>query len=186
VPAGVLLSDPREAFVLKSGQWRPSSRLILNARRLSFDLNHSALVGVTPSQMSERALRMVYGLSPDSTTERLVAFLDLCSLFKAIPLHALDLASDEALAFFLNTYHTLLQHALLLLGPPSSKDWASFFQSVSYEIGSDVFSLNELEHCVLRGKLSRPRAQPRNFPSVPPTDDNHYQYALGRWVGRVV
>jgi hypothetical protein len=38
---------------------------------------------------------MVYDLSPDSGTERLVTFLDLCSSIKAIPLHALDPAADE-------------------------------------------------------------------------------------------
>ena len=29
------------------------------------------------------------------------------------------------------------------------QDWASFFDTVCYEIGSDVFSLSEIEHCVL-------------------------------------
>ncbi len=183
IPVGVIISDPREAFVLKSGQWRPSSRIILNARRMSFDVPASAAtaaLSMSPSQLSEKALRMVYDLSPDSGTERLVAFLDLCSSFRVLPLHLLDLASDEALAFFLNIYHTLLQHALLLLGPPSSKDWAAFFTSVSYEIGPDVFSLTEIEHCVLRGGLSRPRSVPRHMASPPHAEDDHYRYALGK------
>lgn len=38
VPSGLTMSDPREAFVLKSGQWRPSNRLILNSRRMGFDV----------------------------------------------------------------------------------------------------------------------------------------------------
>jgi hypothetical protein len=183
MPVGVVISDPREAFVLKSGQWRPATRLILNARRMSFDLPPAALAAVegsTPSDLSERALRLVYDLSPDSGTERLVAFLDLCSAFRAFPLHRLDPASDDALAFWLNLHHTLLQHALLLLGPPSSKDWASFFAGVSYEIGADVFSLAEIEHCVLRGKLSRPRSVPRYLPAPPPPEDDHYRHALTR------
>lgn len=207
--AAVSGSDPREAFVLKSGQWRPSSRLILNARRMSFDLPAASTpCGGPVSALSERALRMVYDLSPDSGSERLVAFLDLCSSFKTIPLllppspsgatsatnspappssseggggrWVVDVSSDEAVAFFLNLYHTLLQHALLLLGPPSSKDWASFFSSISYEVGGDVFSLTEMEHCVIRGKLSRPRTVPRNMPSPPAADDDHYRYALSR------
>ena len=183
IPVGVVISDPREAFVLKSGQWRPASRIILNARRMSFDVAApaaTAALSMSPSQLSEKALRLVYDLSPDSGTERLVAFLDLCSSFRVLPLHLLDLDSAEALAFFLNIYHTLLQHALLLLGPPSSKDWSAFFASVSYELGTDVFSLTELEHCVLRGRLSRPRTVPRHMPSPPHLDDDHYSYALGK------
>ena len=181
MPVGVVISDPREAFVLKSGQWRPASRLILNARRASFDIPPAALAAVaesTPSELSERALRLVYDLSPDSGTERLAAFLDLCSAFRAFPLHRLDPASEQALAFWLNLHHTLLQHALLLLGPPATKDWAGFFTNVSYEIGADVFSLAEIEHCVLRGRLSRPRSVPRYLPAPPPPEDDHYRYAL--------
>jgi len=183
IPVGVVISDPREAFVLKSGQWRPASRIILNARRMSFDVAApaaTAALSTSPSQLSEKALRLVYDLSPDSGTERLVAFLDLCSSFRVLPLHLLDFDSAEALAFFLNIYHTLLQHALLLLGPPSSKDWSAFFASVSYELGTDVFSLTELEHCVLRGRLSRPRTVPRHMPPPPHLDDDHYSYALGK------
>jgi uncharacterized membrane protein YgcG len=53
--------------------------------------------------------------------------------------------------FWVNLYHALLQHALLLLGPPRSpRDWASFHSSVSYELFGNVFSLLEIEHCVLR------------------------------------
>lgn len=134
---------------------------------------------------------MAYDLSPDSGPHLLVAFLDLCSTFKALALGGptststststgLDLHSDEAVAFFLNLYHTLLQHALLLLGPPSSKDWASFFSSISYEVGGDVFSLTEMEHCVIRGRLSRPRTLPRHTAAPPSSDDDHYRYALSR------
>lgn len=32
------------------------------------------------------------------------------------------------------------------------QNWAAWFSSVSYEIGDDVFSLAELEHCVIRGE----------------------------------
>ncbi|EKU23030.1 hypothetical protein NGA_2027300, partial [Nannochloropsis gaditana CCMP526] len=159
------------------------SRIILNARRMSLDVPPPATteeVGPCLSTLSVKALKLVYDLSPDSGTERLVSFLDLCSSFRVLPLHLLDLASPEALVFFLNIYHTLLQHALLLLGPPSSKDWSAFFTNVSYEMGNDVFSLTELEHCVLRGHLARPRSVPRHMPSPPPLDDDHYLYALSK------
>jgi hypothetical protein len=49
---------------------------------------------------------------------------------------------------------------------------------VCYEIGNDVFSLAELEHCVICGKLERPTHVPRNFTPPPPLNDDHYAYAL--------
>jgi hypothetical protein len=48
---------------------------------------------------------------------------------------------------------------------------------VSYEIGADVFSLTEIEYCVIRGRLARPRSVPRHLPSPPPLEDDHYRYA---------
>jgi len=57
--------------------------------------------------------------------------------------------------FWVNVYHALLQHALVLLGPPRSpRDWASFHSSVSYELFGNVFSLLEIRHCVLRPCVS--------------------------------
>ena len=57
----------------------------------------------------------------------------------------------EALAFFLNLYHALLLHALLVLGAP--RDATTFSKQVSYDVCGDVFSLNDLAQCVLRGRL---------------------------------
>lgn len=63
---------------------------------------------------------------------------------------------------------------------PDLQDWASTYAQVSYEIGGDVFSLQELEHCVLRGKLPRPAIKdlPKRFLPLPPEDDDHYMYTL--------
>lgn len=51
---------------------------------------------------------------------------------------------------------------------------------VSYEVGGDVFSLQELEHCVLRGRLPRPNVKdlPKRFAPLPPEGDDHYFYSL--------
>ena len=53
-----------------------------------------------------------------------------------------------------------------------------FFSSVSYCVGDDVFSLAELEQCVLRGKLSRPKVTSRHDPAVLSLGDSHFHYAL--------
>ncbi|CAN0448985.1 unnamed protein product, partial [Ectocarpus sp. 8 AP-2014] len=111
-----------------------------------------------------------------------VPFLDLASAFRKVDLSRLDLDSDEALCFFGNLYHLLVRHMLLVLGAPSSAKWPSRFAEVSYEVGGDVFSLQELEHCVLRGKLPRPSLKdfPKRFAPLPPELDDHYAYRLGK------
>lgn len=62
------------------------------------------------------------------------------------------------------------------------QEWPSRFAEVSYEVGGDVFSLQELEHCVLRGKLPRPSLKdfPKRFAPLPPELDDHYAYRLGK------
>lgn len=43
-----------------------------------------------------------------------------------------------------------------------------------------MFSLQELEHCVLRGRLPRPNLKdlPKRFAPLPPENDEHYFYSL--------
>ena len=70
--------------------------------------------------------------------------------------------------FWVNVFHTLLIHSRLLFGAPNSA--YTFFKQakhVSYEIFAvpyrDVYSLLEIEHCVLRGASSRPRTSISGF-----------------------
>lgn len=59
--------------------------------------------------------------------------------------------SDESACLFLNLYHCLLLHAFLVVGVPTTLfKWPTFFGSYSYEAFGDVFSLAELEHCIIR------------------------------------
>lgn len=62
------------------------------------------------------------------------------------------------------------------------QEWPSSYVQVSYEVGGDVFSLQELEHCVLRGRLQRPSLKdlPKRFAPLPPEGDDHYVYSLGK------
>jgi hypothetical protein len=157
----VLVSDPREAFVLKSGQYRSPQRIILNARRLIHDMNEGAGAGggegggTTPCELSQQLLKTVFALSPDSSTSALTAFLDATASLRKLDIRDMELNSREAMCFFINLFHTLLQHAFLLLGPPVQSEWATFVSTVSYELFGNVFSL--LEVCVLRccGALAR-------------------------------
>jgi hypothetical protein len=92
-------------------------------------------------------------LSWDSFLEtHWMEYLDVVSLLPCIDLEMYDLSSDECICLYLNLYHTMLLHAVLVAGVPSTlMKWPSFFNSFSYEAFGDVFSLSELEHSVIKG-----------------------------------
>lgn len=83
-------------------------------------------------------------------------FLDGVALLQAIDLDACNLSPSEKLAFFLNLYHCLLIHGFLVWGlPDSTYQWGHFYSSCAYEGFGDVFSLLELEHCIIRFGMSK-------------------------------
>ncbi|XP_029937263.1 uncharacterized protein LOC115380298 isoform X1 [Myripristis murdjan] len=64
----------------------------------------------------------------------------------------LTLSREEKLAFFINIYNALVIHGYLRLGAPTNM-WQRyrFFNYVSYLIGGEVFTLQDIENGVLRG-----------------------------------
>ncbi|XP_061735910.1 uncharacterized protein zgc:152951 isoform X3 [Nerophis ophidion] len=81
------------------------------------------------------------------------AFERYCEL--AIQLQRVELLSlsrEEKLAFFINVYNALVIHGYLRLGAPTNM-WQRyrFFNYVSYLIGGEVFTLQDIENGVLRG-----------------------------------
>lgn len=80
-----------------------------------------------------------------------VDFMDGVALLQCIDLSIVDNTSPEAACLFLNLYHCMLLHAYMVVGLPNSLfKWSNFFRHCSYEAFGDVFSLAELEHCILR------------------------------------
>eukprot|EP01041_Mallomonas_annulata_P003245 gene3245-6422_t len=129
---------------------------------------------------SSRLLRLVAALDPSCCDEpqSLIFFLNETVSLHRIDLSAIDYSSVSAVCFFVNIFHTLLLHARLLLNIPKGSNWGHFFSVVSYEIGSDVFSLQEIEQCILRGKLSLPSYIPQYWPCTLPLTDEHYKYSV--------
>mmetsp|Transcript_11262 Transcript_11262/g.20625 ORF Transcript_11262/g.20625 Transcript_11262/m.20625 type:complete len:623 (+) Transcript_11262:1240-3108(+) len=161
------------------GKWRTVSirknkqkkqRRILNGRRMAFDLVPVTTEKETATKRDaqdkvavyvENLLKMALSFSPealDATDARFIEFLDETSRLCTLSLHEIDLSSKEAFCIFVNLYHCLLQHSLLLAvdGLPNKRSVIHFKRCSCYEIGEDVFSLAELECCVIRGKTSRP------------------------------
>ena len=111
-----------------------------------------------------------------------IDFLDATSRLRSINLRDIDLSSDAAFCLVLNLYHCLLQHSLLLSidGPPSKKTVGTFKRASCYEIGNDIFSLAELECCLLRGRTSKPSNARSPYVEAPKASQSAYRhYALG-------
>lgn len=143
----------RDRLATPGLDWRPSGRYILNARRL-FDDDDNADEG-DPLALAESLLRSVQALVDASGEDRLEAwpaFLDKAGKLRDVA------PPDDSLAFWLNVYHAMIAHAALVFGSPSkASQWAKYFGSLSYECAGDVFSVAELEHCVIRAAMPRPR-----------------------------
>jgi len=64
---------------------------------------------------------------------------------------------EQRLAFWINIYNTAVIHGVIELGLERSvKELPQFFDRVTYEIGRFRFTLNEMEHGVLRSNRRHP------------------------------
>jgi len=60
----------------------------------------------------------------------------------------------EEVCFFTNIYNILVIHGIIAVGAPQNAiQRAKFFSHVAYNIGGLIFSLNDIEHGILRGNL---------------------------------
>jgi hypothetical protein len=112
------------------GKWRAVStgkksnhkrqRRVLNNRRMAFDLASIDNKGDSQGKVAlyvENLLKMALSFAPEtlnSSESRFVEFLDEASRLRTLPLQDIDFSSKEALCIFINLYHCLLQHSLLL------------------------------------------------------------------------
>jgi hypothetical protein len=88
-------------------------------------------------------------------------------------LRSFDLLSlqerNQRLAFWINIYNTAVIHGVIELGLEKSvKEASGFFDRVVYEIGGLRFSLNDMEHGILRGNRRHPYGLLKPFRSKDP------------------
>lgn len=63
---------------------------------------------------------------------------------------------EAKLAFWINIYNALVVHGIIELGIKNSvNEFPSFFEKVSYKIDNYIFSLDDIEHGVLRGNVKK-------------------------------
>ena len=99
------------------------------------------------------------------------AFEDYVSATEALTLFDLNtLTGREAkLAFWINIYNALVVHGILELNIKKSvKEVSSFFNTVCYNVGGYIFSLDDIEHGILRGNKKKHFLSRRPFSDSDP------------------
>eukprot|EP01035_Chromulina_nebulosa_P018317 gene18317-24004_t len=70
----------------------------------------------------------------------------------------------------------MLLHGFLVMGVPDSVfKWGKFFGTVAYEAFGDIFSLVELEHCIIRYGMSKPNI---NFVAQTFIPSSRYNFSI--------
>jgi len=164
-----------QEFLGKSTMWNCQKRKILNCRRCSFRTPRSKTPEET-LQLAERALAKVLSLKPKGANDSdLREFLDCAAALKETDASSLN--EEEKCAFFVNVYHTMIMHSYIIFGPPvSGTEWVSYFNNIAYQCSDDIFSLAELEHNIIRAKMS----YPSSFLSRFILPKSQYRFALAR------
>uniref|UniRef100_A0A3B3E2G4 Zgc:152951 n=2 Tax=Oryzias melastigma TaxID=30732 RepID=A0A3B3E2G4_ORYME len=143
-------TEPLPADALPLPEENPSERADLetdNAAELSL-LLREMILKLFSEHLSADGKSVDYkGMSVNPAFER---YCDLAIQLQRVEL--LSLSREEKLAFFINIYNALVIHGYLRLGAPTN--WwhrYRFFNYVSYLIGGEVFTLQDIENGVLRG-----------------------------------
>jgi hypothetical protein len=121
-------------------------------------------------------------------SEEFERYKDLTKGLQLLDLHSLR-ERNQKLAFWINIYNTVVIHGVIELGLEKSvKELPAFFNRVTYEIGGFRFSLNEMEHGILRGNRRHPygllkpflRKDPRMKFTITPLDPRiHFALVCG-------
>jgi hypothetical protein len=103
-------------------------------------------------------IMQVVSMSEESSPSNLVVqeiwieFCRLSSHFQSIIIE--PLSRNEASSFYMNLYHVMLYHGFIVLGiPQGERDWQLFKESVSYEVGGDIITLQDIDETIL-GNIS--------------------------------
>lgn len=174
-----------DTFASSDGPSKSRNRFVLNDRcdfvvhatkpsRSSDSDNDS-----DPNRLVAQSLRRVLALQSQclqaGSTSDLVAFLLAVSALKWVDLTTSRADEAAKTAFFLNLFHLVQIHASVLGFLPKSKlHWGKFFNGVSYNVGGLLFSLAEIEHCIVRAPMAALRL-PIAFLVIPRFHHHHQE-----------
>jgi len=94
-----------------------------------------------------------------------------------------NISENEKKAFFINVYNALTIHGLAELSalPESVLKVQQFWKTTAYNIGGNVYSLDDIEHGVLRGNQSHPASIKPEFSP----DDPRLKYIMKKLDPRI-
>jgi len=152
---GHILNEPNDENgpVVETNATTESSVETLTSNQLASHMNHSIL------QLFGKFLSEDGKIVDYRGMKQSAEFLQFVQLtYRLTQADLLDELNDaEKKCLFLNLYNALVIHGYLIRGVPhSGGERLKFYQTVSYRIGQHVFSLDDIEHGVLRGNRSHP------------------------------
>lgn len=101
-------------------------------------------------------------------SEAFDAYVETSGMLKNFDLNLLSTQSEK-LAFWINIYNALTVHGIVELNVENSvREVRSFFKNVSYQISDYVFSLDDIEHGILRQNQKQHFFSSRPFGSSDP------------------
>lgn len=125
----------------------PLNRLVCNDFELCLD------VCKDPLSLSAELLRLAIS-AQGSPPDKLFAVTQLSCKLKTVDLTPLD--PQDLWGFWVNVYHSLLVHSCGLYGRPRTlRSLLGFYNSCSYVVAGQIFSLAEIEHLVLRSQMQK-------------------------------
>ena len=78
-------------------------------------------------------------------------------LVSRIKVEIKSLSASERTAFWLNVINTMLLHSFIVNGIPKSRKQRAVIQkNMSYEIDGRKYSINDIEHAILRSSMAHP------------------------------
>ena len=148
---------PAQEYTHNSSVWDCKKRRVYNRAMFAFHVEgeQGRLFGDPLALVATTLQLAVDCINDDESVVKRHQFLKSASLLKLVDLD--PLSENERVVFFLNLYHTMLMHGFLILGPPStSLNFMVLFKEVAYEVGDELVSLAELEHCIIRAEMAHP------------------------------
>ncbi len=107
-------------------------------------------------------------------SEAFEEYREITEKLKFFNLDILD-TREKKLSFWINIYNSLVVHGIIQLDVKESvRDVSGFFENVSYNIGGYNFSLDQIEHGILRGNVKKHLFASRPFSG----SDDRSKYTL--------
>lgn len=160
-----------------------AERVILNGRDAPTTVNVTAARAAAATDLMNRLNRIMTGLKADhiqddagvdyAAMRKSAGFDEYSALAKELGDEGLDLEAMSELerkAFFINLYNAMTLHVLAIQDSQTTapKDIKGMWNAYSYYVGGHLFTLDEIEHGILRANSGHPA--PPKSPMFPAGD----------------